>query len=119
MTTAPAEGRRWQSWLLLLAASAAMVAANYFLKRIGQPLTPDAATLSWATCAALAIGASFVSYSLALGGISLAIGYSAFVTLNMLGTCAIGVLLFGETLRAGGIAGVILILAGLLVLCQE
>lgn len=110
-------------WLLIVIAAGSNVALNLCLKKGGQGLnvsSPWSITLSvltsgWMWLAVLSAGLLLTAFVAAIRLYSLSLTYTAVTALAMVLLTVIGVLLQQESVNPARIAGLALIIAGLVV----
>jgi multidrug transporter EmrE-like cation transporter len=111
-------------WILLAVAVAANIASNFLFKTAmaSFPETVDAASLfKFAFNPYLWLGGTacvvlLASYLLALREIDLMTSYAFVISLSLVGITVLSPLLLGTTLPLGRIAGVALVISGILLL---
>lgn len=110
-------------WLLIVIAASANVALNLCLKKGGQALnvsTPwtiaqSVLTSGWMWLGVLSAGLLLTAFVSAIRLYSLSLTYTAVTALAMVMLTAISVLLQQESINAARVAGLALIIAGLVV----
>lgn len=101
----------WQHSLWLLFAVVLEIIANILLK-----LSNGFRNKVYGVLSLVGVLAAFSALSKAVEGIDLAVAYALWGGLGLLATIAFGWILFGQRLNWLGVAGLILLLAGMVVI---
>lgn len=99
------------AWIYLLTAGALEVAWATGLKKLGEGISPVLLGLT-----ALAMIASFAALYAAMARLPLGIAYPIWTGLGSVGSVAVSVAVFGQTLGPSGALGLALLVIGMLLL---
>ncbi|MEM6743547.1 MAG: SMR family transporter [Pseudomonadota bacterium] len=99
------------AWALLMIAGALEVAWSAGLKKLGEGFSPALLAVT-----AVALIASMVTLYGAMTRLPLGIAYPIWTGIGSVGSVLVGVVFFGQTISATGVAGVVLLILGMALL---
>jgi quaternary ammonium compound-resistance protein SugE len=113
-------------WLALLVSVAANISSNFALKRFTQE-TAGAAPADgllhlllkpWLWLGIVCAGVVMLSYLFAIRGLPLSVAYPVATGLSAAGICLIGAFVFGESIKLSTLSGIVLIVAGVMLVSR-
>jgi len=110
-------------WMLIIIAASANIVLNLCLRQTGRAISTDSLgsiiwgliTTPWAWLSVLSAGVLLTAFVAAIRVHSLSLTYAAVTAIAMVGLTIVGVLLQFETVNSMRVAGLGLIVAGILV----